>query len=218
MPKKAPKKTAKKTARVTKRATSAKPKKTATRAKAAAPAAPAKAAPGPTKPAHPHAGTVAMVRDLAAIVERRLLTELIIDLPDATVTLRRGPAEGSAMSHTTAVLTSPLLTAAPQLAVPAAAPAEAPAAVPAAEPEPVEDDRHVVTSPFVGTFYRSPNPDAEQYVEVGTRVSKGDVLCIVEAMKLMNEIEADASGVIAEILVENAQPVEYGQSLFKISR
>jgi acetyl-CoA carboxylase biotin carboxyl carrier protein len=74
-----------------------------------------------------------------------------------------------------------------------------------------------VASPFVGTFYRSPSPEASSFVEVGTRVKKGQVLCIVEAMKLMNEIEAETDGVVAAILVENAQPVEYGQALFKIS-
>jgi acetyl-CoA carboxylase biotin carboxyl carrier protein len=74
-----------------------------------------------------------------------------------------------------------------------------------------------VTSPFVGTFYGRPNPDSPPYVTLGARVERGQVLCIVEAMKLMNEIEADAAGTIAEILVKDAQPVEYGQPLFKIA-
>ena len=76
---------------------------------------------------------------------------------------------------------------------------------------------HVVTSPFVGTFYRSPSPDAEPFVEVGDRVREGQVLCIVEAMKLMNEIEADVAGTIVEILVENGQPVEYGAAAVQAS-
>ncbi len=71
-----------------------------------------------------------------------------------------------------------------------------------------------VTSPIVGTFYRSPSPDAPAFVDAGQRIKKGQVLCIIEAMKLMNEIESDASGVIKAILVENGQPVEYGQPLF----
>jgi len=75
-----------------------------------------------------------------------------------------------------------------------------------------------VTSPFVGTFYRSTSPDAEPFVEVGATVRKGQTLCIVEAMKLMNEIEADASGVIVEVLVENGQSVEFGQKLFKLKK
>jgi len=73
-----------------------------------------------------------------------------------------------------------------------------------------------VTSPFVGTFYRSPSPDAQPFVDVGSNIRPGQTLCIVEAMKLMNEIEADASGTIKAILVENGQPVEYGQALFLI--
>ncbi len=79
-----------------------------------------------------------------------------------------------------------------------------------------EEDGHKVNSPIVGTFYRSPSPDSPPYVEVGDRINKGDVLCIVEAMKLMNEIESDVSGVVKKILVENAQPVEYSQPLFII--
>lgn len=75
---------------------------------------------------------------------------------------------------------------------------------------------HVLQSPIVGTFYRAPNPDAEPFVEVGDRVKVGQVLCIVEAMKLMNEIESDIEGTIAKIFIENAQPVEYGEPLFVI--
>jgi acetyl-CoA carboxylase biotin carboxyl carrier protein len=74
-----------------------------------------------------------------------------------------------------------------------------------------------VTSPFVGTFYRRPNPDTSPYISLNERVEKGQVLCIVEAMKLMNEIEADAAGTVVAILVEDNQPVEYGQPLFKIA-
>jgi acetyl-CoA carboxylase biotin carboxyl carrier protein len=79
-----------------------------------------------------------------------------------------------------------------------------------------EDGLSFVTSPIVGTFYRAPNPDAEPYVKVGDHVTKGQTLCIVEAMKLMNEIEADVSGTIVRVLPENAQPVEFGQRLFAI--
>jgi acetyl-CoA carboxylase biotin carboxyl carrier protein len=75
-----------------------------------------------------------------------------------------------------------------------------------------------VTSPFVGTFYRSPSPDAAAFVDVGTRIKKGQVLCIVEAMKLMNEIESEIEGSIVQILVENGQAVEYGEPLFKIKQ
>jgi acetyl-CoA carboxylase biotin carboxyl carrier protein len=96
--------------------------------------------------------------------------------------------------------------AAPVAAAPAAAPA------PAAE----SPDMHLVKSPIVGTFYRSSAPDAKPFANPGDRVAKGQVLCIVEAMKLMNEIEADCDGEVLEILVSNGQPVEYGEPLFKI--
>ena len=96
-------------------------------------------------------------------------------------------------------------------AAPAAAPA--PPAAPAVEPD-AGQDGHVVKAPMVGTFYRSSSPDAKPFVEVGQAVKEGDTICIIEAMKLMNEIEADASGVVKAILVENGQPVEYGQPLF----
>ena len=97
---------------------------------------------------------------------------------------------------------------------PEAGAAAAPAA-PAAEAAPVIQG-HVVKAPMVGTFYRSPNPGAAPFIDVGATVKEGDPLCIIEAMKLLNEIEADKSGVIKEILVENGEPVEYGQPLFVI--
>ena len=99
-------------------------------------------------------------------------------------------------------------------AAPAAAPAAAAAPVAAAEPV---ISGHVVKAPMVGTFYRAPNPSSSAFVEVGAAVKEGDSLCIIEAMKLLNEIEADKTGVIKEILVENGEPVEYGQPLFVIA-
>ena len=108
----------------------------------------------------------------------------------------------------------------------AAMQAPAPAHLPAPAVQPVEiapvaptgaaaePDGHAVKAPMVGTFYRSPSPDAKAFVEVGQAIKAGDTICIIEAMKLMNEIEADASGVVKAILVENGQPVEYGQPLF----
>lgn len=105
--------------------------------------------------------------------------------------------------------------AAPVAMAPAAAPA--PTAAPAAAAAPAADENFVaVESPMVGTFYRSPNPSSPAFVEVGTKVTSGQVLCIVEAMKLMNEIEADVAGEIVEICIDNAQPVQFGQTLFKI--
>ena len=105
---------------------------------------------------------------------------------------------------------APMPVAAPP---PPSAPAGAPAAAPAAEPEAGQEGQ-VVKAPMVGTFYRSASPDAKPFAEVGQAVKEGDTICIIEAMKLMNEIEADASGVVKAILVENGQPVEYGQALF----
>jgi acetyl-CoA carboxylase biotin carboxyl carrier protein len=163
--------------------------------------------------------TVELVRELATILSRRRLAELIVELPEATITLR----SGSGMQPQMSVAPQPM----PAM-MPPPAPAPAAHADPAPRPPSADDDSdaadergngkyQVVKSPFVGTFYRSPSPDADPFIEVGSRVEKGQVLCIVEAMKLMNEIEAEHSGVISACLVENAQPVEYGQALFKIS-
>ncbi|MDH4234768.1 MAG: acetyl-CoA carboxylase biotin carboxyl carrier protein [Gallionella sp.] len=105
--------------------------------------------------------------------------------------------------------------AVPQQAV--AAPVAAPLAAPAAEPaKPSVAEGHVVKSPMVGTFYRSASPGSKAFVDVGQKVNSGDTLCIIEAMKLLNEIESDQTGVIKAILVENGQPVEFGQPLFVI--
>ena len=107
---------------------------------------------------------------------------------------------------------APAVAAAPAPAAAAAAPAAA-AGAPAA---PERDLSKAQTSPMVGTFYRAPGPNAPVFVEVGQSVNAGDTLCIIEAMKLMNEIEAERSGVVKEILVENGQPVEFGEPLFII--
>ncbi|MBN9475732.1 MAG: acetyl-CoA carboxylase, biotin carboxyl carrier protein [Bordetella sp. SCN 67-23] len=100
--------------------------------------------------------------------------------------------------------------------MPQAAATPAPAAEAAPAPAPVVAQGHIVKSPMVGTFYRAPNPGAAAFVDVGQAVKEGDPLCIIEAMKLLNEIEADKAGTIKEILVENGQPVEFGQPLFVI--
>jgi acetyl-CoA carboxylase biotin carboxyl carrier protein len=104
--------------------------------------------------------------------------------------------------------------AAPPLQLASALPA---AAAPAPGPaEPAQPTGHALKSPMVGTFYRAPSPGAASFVEVGQAVTKGQTLCIIEAMKLLNEIESDISGMVKAILVENGQPVEYGQPLFLI--
>ncbi len=98
----------------------------------------------------------------------------------------------------------------------AAPPAPHREAVAPTEEAPADEGVHFVTSPIVGTFYRSPNPDADPYVKVGDRVRQGQVLCIVEAMKLMNEIESDTAGTIVKVMPDNGEPVEYGERLFAI--
>jgi acetyl-CoA carboxylase biotin carboxyl carrier protein len=115
-----------------------------------------------------------------------------------------------------AAAVAPVAPEAPSMA-PTTAAAPPAAAAPAPEPEPPpEPPGHVLSSPIVGTFYAAPSPDAEPYVRVGDRVQKGQVVCIIEAMKLMNEIESDVSGVVQKIYPENAQPVEFGEPLFSV--
>jgi acetyl-CoA carboxylase biotin carboxyl carrier protein len=152
---------------------------------------------------------IAMARAVAEIVAEHNLSELILDTKEVTLTVRRGGI---------AVPVASTVALAPSFSVGAALPAPAPAAGAAAPaPAAADDDKaHFVTSPFVGTFYRKPNPESPNYVSVHEKVEKGQVLCIVEAMKLMNEIEADVAGTIVAILVEDGAPVEYGQRLFKI--
>ena len=109
-----------------------------------------------------------------------------------------------------AVETAPAAAAPPALSAPAPAP---PAATAAEEPD---ENLHVITSPIVGTFYRAPSPEAETFAEVGQRIGRGKILCIIESMKLMNEIESDVEGEIVEVFPRNGQPVEYGERLFAI--
>jgi len=148
------------------------------------------------------------LKKLIDLVQESGIAELEITEGEEKVRISRA---GSAVQ--TAVMTMPqsttMMTAAPGGAAAAAAPAAAPEAT--AEPE-----GHEVKSPMVGTFYRSSAPGAKPFVEIGQTVNAGDTLCIIEAMKLLNEIEADQGGVIKSVLVENGQPVEYGQPLFLI--
>lgn len=139
------------------------------------------------------------LKKLIDLVEQSGISELEITEGEETVRISRA-------SH-------PVYAPPPVVHHVSAAPAPAaPQAAPAAE----EISGHVLKSPMVGTFYRSPSPGADPFVEVGSRVEAGNTLCIIEAMKLLNEIEADKSGVIKAILVENGQPVEYGEPLFVI--
>ncbi len=136
------------------------------------------------------------------------VSELTLETGEYKLTLKRGQP-----APQVAYVTGPQAHAAPAVPPTAAGSSEQPAA-PA---EPARSDRTIeVTAPIVGTFYAAASPDAAPFVRVGDRVKPGTVLCIIEAMKLMNEIEAEATGVVREVLVDNGQPVEYGQTLFRI--
>jgi len=126
------------------------------------------------------------------------------------------PAPVYQHSEPAAASASPPASASTAMTMPAAAAAPAAPAAAAAAPAGPQPGSHILTSPIVGTYYSAPAPDAEPFIEVGARVKKGQVLCIIEAMKLMNEIESDVDGVIAEIYPQNAQAVEFGEPLFAI--
>ncbi|MBK9132175.1 MAG: acetyl-CoA carboxylase biotin carboxyl carrier protein [Gammaproteobacteria bacterium] len=146
------------------------------------------------------------IKKLIELLEESDLAEIEVQEGEESVRISR---HGKAVQ--TVMGAAPMMTA-PAPAVQAAAPA-APAGEPAAPPPP---KGHTITSPIVGSFYRSPAPGSPAFVEVGQRVNAGDTLCIIEAMKMLNQIESDKAGVVAAVLVENGQPVEYGQPLFII--
>jgi acetyl-CoA carboxylase biotin carboxyl carrier protein len=148
------------------------------------------------------------IRELLKLVDKYGVQDFTLQEGDTRIRIRKG-----------GVLEEPVVVRSREVAI-AEAPSR-PAPGPAVEAAPAADDtlavgenQFLVTSPIVGTFYRSPSPESPAYVEVGTTVSKGAVMCIVEAMKIMNEIESEVSGKVSSILVDNAQPVEYGQPLF----
>ncbi|MBF0586437.1 acetyl-CoA carboxylase biotin carboxyl carrier protein [Prosthecochloris sp. N3] len=147
------------------------------------------------------------IEHLIEIIDKSDIDEATIEEGDFKITLKRSASQP---------LAQPVAVPAP---VAAAAPAPQPQAPqPASEPQTTEADADLIEirSPIVGTFYRAPSPDSDPFINVNDRIEKGDVLCIVEAMKLMNEIEAEVSGSIVEIAVENGQPVEYDQVLFRL--
>ena len=140
------------------------------------------------------------------------LIELLDESGVAEIEIKEGE-ESVRISRNMAYAAAPVAMAAPAPAAPAPA-AAAPA--PAAEPAEPEISGHKITSPMVGTFYRSPSPGAPSFTDVGKHVNEGDTLCIIEAMKILNQIEADKSGTVKAVLVDNGQPVEFGQPLFII--
>lgn len=163
---------------------------------------------------------VEALRQIVQILETSEISQLEWKNGDEQLSITRGPPAAQVVQHVGAPMAAgPAVTVMPApVAAPIAAPAAefkpratAPTAAPASEKK-----GHVITSPFVGTFYRSPAPDQPSFAEVGATVKKGQTLCIVEAMKLMNEIESEVAGKVAEVLAQNGQPVEFGQPLFRI--
>jgi acetyl-CoA carboxylase biotin carboxyl carrier protein len=153
------------------------------------------------------------LKDIKAIIElmkKNGLSEFELERQDFKIKLKRAPNGGSAA---VGAYEEPAVVAYAQPSAVAAPPGVAPAQVkPLAAATPELD----INSPMIGTFYRAPSPDSAPYVEVGAEVNPDTVVCIIEAMKVMNEIKAEAKGVITQILVENAKPVEFGQPLFKV--
>lgn len=147
------------------------------------------------------------LKKLIDLVEESGIGEL--EITDGEERVRISRVSPSSVQATVTPVAQPVGATVTPLVPPSIAAASAPAA-------PAEPEGHVVKSPMVGTFYRSPSPGAKAFVEVGQRVNAGETICIIEAMKLLNEIEADRAGVIKEILAENGQPVEYGEPLFVI--
>jgi|SRR5439155_12388593 len=153
------------------------------------------------------------LKDLIDFLVEKDITEFELERGDVKVRVKRG-TEPVVVSAAPAPLQVPTTLGAPPASAATAPSATSPSAVPA---EPAEEaGLHIVKSPIVGTYYESPSPGSPPFIKVGDEVSVGQVLCIVEAMKLMNEIESDVAGEVVKILVTNNQPIEYGQSLFAI--
>ncbi len=152
------------------------------------------------------------LRELMRSLRQFDVTELEIEKDGERIYLRRG-AEGAA------AVAAPVYAAAP-VASGGSIPPPPPVPTEARAPSPAAHDPNVVTvtSPFVGTFYRSPSPDAHAFVDVGSEIRPGTVLCIVEAMKLLNEIESEIAGTIVEVVAANGKPVEYGDTLFRVRK
>jgi acetyl-CoA carboxylase biotin carboxyl carrier protein len=147
------------------------------------------------------------IKVIVKLMAENDLTEFKIEAEEYNLCIKRGQEHNAIASPATVATVA---------AAPAAAPATAPAATAAPAVPEAKAVQKTIDSPIVGTFYRSPSPEAKAFVNIGDRVSPETVVCIVEAMKVMNEVKAEKSGVIKEILIENASPVEYGQPLFVI--
>ena len=153
------------------------------------------------------------VKKLIELLDESGIAEIEITEGEESVRISRYASGAPVAVAAPAAAPAPVAAAAPAAAPAAAAPAEA-----AAAPAPAEEDGFEVTAPMVGTFYSASAPGSPAFVQVGDRVNEGDTLCIIEAMKMMNQIEADVAGVIKSIRVQNGEPVEYGQALFTIDQ
>ena len=155
------------------------------------------------------------LRELITLLRENGLVELELEREDFRVRLRRDSvgAAGETSHVAPASVTAPAPVSTP---APAPPPATAHPGAQASTAASQDQDLHIIPSPIVGTFYRSPSPNAEPFVKIGTNVEHDSVVCIIEAMKLMNEIQAETSGEVVKVYVENGQPVEYGQPLFGI--
>jgi len=160
------------------------------------------------------------LREIIELIRENDFTEFELEREGFRVRFRRGAEPESAEAMTTAQLAASSAGAAQSMPADSATQSGAPSHPGAkAETAASEDqDLHIITSPIVGTFYRAASPNAESFVKIGSRVDSESVVCIIEAMKLMNEIQAETHGEVAKIYVENGQPVEYGQPLFGIKK
>lgn len=157
---------------------------------------------------------LAELRKLIALVEKSQIQELELEEEGRRIRISKTAAEAPAGNPVPAVISIP----AAQIPEPVApAPASEPSPPPAGKKETPAEEGHHIVAPMIGTFYRAPAPEAPPYVQVGDTVTPDTVVCIVEAMKVMNEIKAGMSGKIVDVLVENAQPVEFGQPLFRVT-
>ena len=157
--------------------------------------------------------TLDEVRELINLIAEKQFTEFELERGKFRMRLGRGTTTKSITEIVPHMFVPPEPVPAVKVAE---SPTTATAATPVAAPAPQEENLHIVTSPIVGTFYRASSPTAESFVKVGDSITVGKTLCIIEAMKLMNEIQADVNGAVAKIFVENGQPVEFGQPLFGI--
>jgi acetyl-CoA carboxylase biotin carboxyl carrier protein len=148
------------------------------------------------------------IKDLIALMRKNDLSVFKMEKDGFKITLKRG-------NDFQPIITAPAPVALPG-GLPVAAPSASPESAPPASAEAKPSDLKEITSPMVGTFYASPSPEAPPYAEVGTAISPGTVVCIIEAMKVMNEIKAEIAGTVVEVVAENGKPVQFGQVLFRV--